>query len=104
MFGVFMGVAQFFDDFEATATFWRGMDNNQKRAPGSNAMKDLDDILPCFSDKVSLDIQTSARNAIYEGIFSINESANQTRPITIVFNVLTKIRTENDFRVVRPKN
>ena len=103
MFGVFMGVAQFFDDFEATATFWRGMDNNQKRAPGSNAMKDLDDILPCFSDKVSLDIQTSARNAIYEGIFSINESANQTDPYMRVQRVNEKFEPRTISELCGPK-
>ena len=99
MFGVFMAVAQFFYDLEATAAFWRGMENNHKRAPGSNAMKDLDDILPCFSDKVSLDIQTSARNAIYEGISSINESVNQTDPFMKVQRVNEKFepRTISEF-------
>ena len=71
MFGVFMALAQFFDDLNETAIFWRKMEN---RCPvGANPMNDLENVLPCFSDKVALDLQTGARKAIYNGISGINK-------------------------------
>ena len=59
MFGVFMGVAQFFDDLETTVIDWRSAEGFYP--PAANPMTSLDDVLPCFSDRV-LDTITGERN------------------------------------------
>ena len=74
MFGVFMGVAQFFDDLETTVIDWRSAEGFYP--PGANPMTSLDDVLPCFSDRVALDTITGARETIYEGINNLNTKLN----------------------------
>ena len=74
MFGVFMGVAQFFDDLETTVIDWRSAEGFYP--PAANPMTSLDDVLPCFSDRVALDTITGARETIYEGINNLNTKLN----------------------------
>ena len=74
MFGVFMGVAQFFDDLETTVIDWRSAEGFYP--PSANPMTSLDDVLPCFSDRVALDTITGARETIYEGINNLNTKLN----------------------------
>lgn len=74
MFGVFMGVAQFFDDLGTTVIDWRSAEGLYP--PAANPMTSLDDVLPCFSDRVALDTITGARETIYEGINNLNTKLN----------------------------
>ena len=74
MFGVFMGVAQFFDDLETTVIDWRSAEGFYP--PAANPMTSLDDVLPCFSDRVALDTITGARETIFEGINNLNTKLN----------------------------
>ena len=78
MFGVFMGVAQFFDDLEVTVIDWRSAEAFYP--PAANPMTALDDVLPCFSDRVALDTITGARQTIYEGINALNTQLNTNIP------------------------
>ena len=43
-------------------------------------MTSLDDVLPCFSDRVALDTITGAREAIQQGIHSLNSELYSTQP------------------------
>ena len=83
MFGVFMGVAQFFDDLEVTVIDWRSAEGFYP--PAANPMTSLDDVLPCFSDRVALDTITGARQAIYDGINRLNIKLNDDRPLETQF-------------------
>jgi len=83
MFGVFMGVAQFFDDLEVTVIDWRSAEGFYP--PAANPMTSLDDVLPCFSDRVALDTITGARQAIYDGINRLNIKLNDERPLETQF-------------------
>lgn len=83
MFGVFMGVAQFFDDLEVTVIDWRSAEGFYP--PAANPMTSLDDVLPCFSDRVALDTITGARQAIYDGINRLNIKLNDERPTETQF-------------------
>jgi surface protein len=83
MFGVFMGVAQFFDDLEVTVIDWRSAEGFFP--PAANPMTSLDDVLPCFSDRVALDTITGARQAIYDGINRLNIKLNDERPTETQF-------------------
>jgi surface protein len=83
MFGVFMGVAQFFDDLEVTVIDWRSAEGFYP--PAANPMTALDDVLPCFSDRVALDTITGARQAIYDGINRLNIKLNDERPAATQF-------------------
>jgi len=74
MFGVFIGVAQFFDDLEMTVFDWRSAEAFYP--PGANPMTSLDDVLPCFSDRVALDMMTGARARIQQGIHNLNSDLN----------------------------
>jgi hypothetical protein len=83
MFGVFMGLAQFFDDLEVTVMDWRSAKGFYP--PAANPMTSLDDVLPCFSDRVALVIITGARKAIYDGINTLNTKLNDDRPAETEF-------------------
>ena len=83
MFGVFMGVAQFFDDLEVTVIDWRSAEGFYP--PAANPMTSLDDVLPCFSDRVALDTITGARQAIYDGINRLNIKLNDERSYVTQF-------------------
>merc|ERR1719460_2140072 len=69
-----MGVAQFFDDLETTVIDWRSAEGFYP--PAANPMTSLDDVLPCFSDRVALDTISGARETIYEGINNLNTKLN----------------------------
>ena len=79
MFGVFIGLAQFFVDLEMTVLDWRSAEAFYP--PAMNPMTSLDDVLPCFSDRVALDTITGAREAIQQGIHSLNSELYSTQPI-----------------------
>jgi len=83
MFGVFMGVAQFFDDLETTVIDWRSAEGFYP--PAANPMTSLDDVLPCFSDRVALDTITGARETIYEGINNLNTKLNTNTVNTNIY-------------------
>ena len=83
MFGVFMGVAQFFDDLETTVIDWRSAEGFYP--PAANPMTSLDDVLPCFSDRVALDTITGARETIYEGINNLNTKLNVNNVDTDIY-------------------
>ena len=70
MFGVFIGLAQFFVDLEMTVLDWRSAEAFYP--PAASPMTSLDDVLPCFSDRGALDMMTGAREAIQQGIHSLN--------------------------------
>jgi hypothetical protein len=53
--------------------------------PAANPMTSLDDVLPCFSDRVALDTITGARQAIYDGINRLNIKLNDERPLETQF-------------------
>ena len=78
MFGVFIGLAQFFVDLEMTVLDWRSAEAFYP--PAANPMTSLDDVLPCFSDRVALDTITGAREAIQQGIHSLNSELYSTQP------------------------
>ena len=78
MFGVFLGLAQFFVDLEMTVLDWRSAEAFYP--PAANPMTSLDDVLPCFSDRVALDTITGAREAIQQGIHSLNSELYSTQP------------------------
>lgn len=83
MFGVFMGVAQFFDDLGTTVIDWRSAEGLYP--PAANPMTSLDDVLPCFSDRVALDTITGARETIYEGINNLNTKLNTNNVNTNIY-------------------
>jgi len=91
MFGVFMGVAQFFDDLETTVIDWRSAEGFYP--PAANPMTSLDDVLPCFSDRVALDTITGARETIYEGINNLNTKLNTNTVATEYINAEYKKTT-----------
>ena len=70
MFGVFLGLAQFFVDLEMTVLDWRSAEAFYP--PAASPMTSLDDVLPCFSDRSALDMMTGEREAIQQGIHSLN--------------------------------
>ena len=74
MFGVFIGLAQFFVDLEMTVLDWRSAEAFYP--PAASPMTSLDDVLPCFSDRSALDMMTGAREAIQQGIHSLNNRTN----------------------------
>ena len=72
MFGVFLGLSQFFDDLNETALQFQTA--SAIYPPAGNPFTGLDYVLPCFTDKVSLDMMTSSRAAIAAGVYSINKN------------------------------
>jgi hypothetical protein len=53
----------------------------------------LDDVLPCFSDRVALDTITGARETIYEGINNLNTKLNTNTVATEYINAEYKKTT-----------